>query len=752
MRRALQSGTVPAAAVFFGSFLLFMIQPMLGRTLLPVFGGSAAVWNVCLGAYQILLLAGYAYAHLLVGQRVRTQRAAHLTLLALAVAWAFAFPSLRLSLKGMLSGFPVPSLAVLLGVLVCVGLPYVLLAAGSTWVQAWVAAGVRSQEAGGRSQEAGGRSQESGVRRQESGARSQESGGRSQEAGVRGQETGGGGQAREVYSLYAVSNVGSLSGLLSYPFVLEPFVPLTAQWYAFAAGLGLYALLIVRVVKREAPPVTEASCSQPEFHSPIPDSCSPTPAFSFLWFLLPAVSAFLLNAVIAHLFVDVTPMPLVWVVMLAVFLLSYVVGFSRFGEGRRGVWCALSALALVGTAVANGMWGTGSFYPNAAAAVALVFCVGVLLHGWLYAERPDTTRLTRFYLAIAAGGAAGGLLASLIAPLVFNRVLEYPLVLLVCVLLVAWRMPQPAFVARSRRNAGVYLACCCAAWLALVSVTARSSQARVLFRDRNFYGCLKVTKTFESFGKDGVLPVHYLWYGQTTHGIQVISPLFKGRGTSYYGQTGGGIVFSSHPKWRAGQGVKVGVVGLGAGCLACYGKSADLFRFYEINPQAVRVATDPNLFTFLSEAPMPIDLVLGDARQMLEKERAARDPLYDILIVDAYSGDAVPYHLATVEAFRLYFDRLAPDGILAVHVSNWHIDLLPLCKAVAGKLGVSPYGVVGVAENSVTTGAMWVFMTRQPRDYTYPGKSLVREVAWPQIRDVSAPSDEKGSLIPLLRF
>jgi hypothetical protein len=445
-------------------------------------------------------------------------------------------------------------------------------------------------------------------------------------------------------------------------------------------------------------------------------------------------------------------MPLVWVVTLAVFLLIYVVGFSRLGEGRRGMWSALVALALAGTAVANGLWGTGSFYPNAAAAVALIFFVGVLLHGWLYAERPEVEQLTRFYLAIAAGGAAGGLLASLLAPLVFNRVSEYPLVLLACALLAAWRAPKPRAVARSRRMTWAYLACCAAAWLSLAAATARSSRARVLFRDRNFYGSVVVTETQEAFGQQGIFPVVYLWCGQTTHGIQVRAPFYKGRGTAYYGQTGGGIALAAHPKGQAGQGLKVGVVGLGAGTLACYGRPCDLYRFYEINPQVIRVATDPMLFTYLPEAKMPIDLVPGDARQMLEKERAAGDPLYDVLMIDAYSGDAVPYHLATREAFRLYFDRLAPDGILAVHVSNWHIDLLPLCKAVAAELGVCPYGVVGVAEDSVTSGAMWVFMTRQPMDYRYPGKSLVREVVWSQIRDVTAPSDEQGSLIPLLRF
>jgi hypothetical protein len=477
----------------------------------------------------------------------------------------------------------------------------------------------------------------------------------------------------------------------------------------------------------------------------------PAKAAPFQWFLLPAASTFLLNAVIAHLFTDVTPMPLVWALMLAVYLLSYIVGFSSAGERGRGLWCALAALALAGAAAANGMWGTGSFYPNAAAAAALVFFAGVVLHGWLYAERPESARLTRYYLSIAGGGASGGLLASLVAPLVFSRVFEYPLALLACAVLVAWRCPKPAFIGRSPARARLVVACAGLAWLALSWALARHTQSLTIFAGRNFYGSLRVTKTVESFGRDGAYPVHYLWCGQTTHGIQVQSPKLRRQGTSYYGQAGGGIAFLAHPKYRAGQGVKVGVVGLGAGCLACYGRAGDLFRFYEINPMMVRVATDPNLFTFLPEAPMRIDLVPGDARRMLQKERAAGDPLYDIVVVDAYNGDAVPYHLATGEAFKLYFDRLAPDGILAVHVSNWHIDLLPLCKAMAQELGACAYGVISAQENSVTAGSIWVFMTRRPFLYRYPGKERVREVSWEQVRDSRVPTDEKGSLLPLLR-
>jgi hypothetical protein len=400
---------------------------------------------------------------------------------------------------------------------------------------------------------------------------------------------------------------------------------------------------------------------------------------------------------------------------------------------------------------ARGLWGTGSLLPNAQAATAVLFLGGTVLHSWLYEARPPAASLTRYYLAIAAGGAAGGLLAALVAPLVFSGVTEYPLALLACAALVAWRSPAPAFVASSAARRRLWVAGFALAWLGLSALLARHTQSLTLFAGRNFYGCLRVTRTLESFGRDGVRPVHYLWCGQTTHGIQVQSPSLRRQGTSYYGATGGGIAFNAHPAYRAGQGVKVGVVGLGAGCLACYGRRGDLFRFYEINPMVTRVATDPQLFTFLPEAPMRIDLVPGDARKMLQRERDASDPLYDILIVDAYNGDAVPYHLATAEAFALYFDRLAPGGILAVHVSNWHIDLLPLCKAMAQQVGACAYGAISARQDSITAGSIWVFLTRQPLAYRYPGKEQVREIDWSEVRTIAPPTDGRGSLLPLLR-
>jgi len=426
--------------------------------------------------------------------------------------------------------------------------------------------------------------------------------------------------------------------------------------------------------------------------------------------------------------------------------LSYVLGFSRLSGHGQWLWVMGGLLALVGAAIARGKWGTGSFLPNAAAGCAVLLLAGTVLHRWLYERRPPVVSLTRYYLAIAAGGAVGGLLASLVAPLVFKRVTEYPLILCVCAMLLVWRLMG------ALRVRTAVAAACGVGYIVLLVAMTRHSEATTLIRCRNFYGCLAVTQTHEDFGTGVKLPVHYLWCGQTTHGLQVRSAAHQRLPTAYYGETGGGIAFNTHEGYRQGQPVSVGIVGLGAGMLAVYGRPGDLFRFYEINPKVVKVATNPQLFSFLYDAQCAIDLIPGDARRMLEVERAANDPLYDILVVDAYSGDSVPYHLVTREAFRLYLDRLAPDGILAMHISNWHIDLLPACKAAVKDLSVSVHGTISYSDSALTAGAIWVFMTRRPTPYVYPRQpERIRTVDWNTVRNIRILTDDRGSLLPLLR-
>ncbi len=683
---------LPAVTVFTGSFLLFLMQPVMGRTLLPFFGGSAAVWMICLASWQTLLLVGYAYAHFF-NRLSSRNRPRHFVLLFISALLLFALSFFRADILRFIHVSSGGVVGVFLSILLFASFPYILLASGSTLVQAWIADKSKG---------------------------------------------------RDVYHLYAVSNAGSFCGLLCYPFLIEPFVPVGFQWYAMVLLLLAYCVLFRKLFSycsREDQPIEQFS------------STDRKNVQGWSWFVLPALSCFLLNAIVAHMFIDITPMPLIWVVLVACFLLSYVVGFSRVGGVLPGVWFALALISIIAAAVARRVVGSGSFAVNGASAMAVLFFCGTWLHRKLYENRPEPARLTRYYFVLTAGGAVGGILASVAAPLLFKSVFEYPLALWLCaVTLVYIFLNGISFVKKHAYLLNVLLIVWAVLVFGFIRISGRHTGSRVLYTERNFYGTLRITQTRENFGEKHTYPVNYLWNGQTTHGIQVRNSQMHSLAKSYYGETGGGIAVKAHPRYKEGKPMTVGVVGLGAGTMACYGRPGDLYRFYEINPAVVKVATDRQYFSYLADSQAAVDLIDGDARNMLAVEQAAGDPLYDSLIIDAFSGDAVPYHLATEEAFRLYFSRLKPDGILAMHVSNWHINLLPLCKAVARELNVEPYGVVGVSENKLTTSSIWVFMTRKPMTWRYPMWNKVREVEWSRVRDMKLPEDDCGSLISLIRW
>ncbi len=695
---------IPILAIFFGSFLLFGIQPMLGRTLLPPFGGSAAVWTVCLAAYQILLLVGYGYAHLIAKRSARVQRVTHLVLLSLAVAWTFCLAALRMSLKSRLGNSAAPSLEVLLCVLLFVGLPYVLLSANSTLIQSWLA------------------------------------------------KAGGG---RAVYKLYAVSNLGSLLGLLVYPFLLEPYVSLNAQWYGFAACLLLYVALLARVARGTQdlrPPTSDLRPPPSDLRSPTSDlqppiSDLPPPLTRpWLWLALPALSTFLLNAVTVHLSTDVTPVPLMWVGLLTAYLLSFILGFSVVGEKGLVAWAGLAVLTLLAAAYISGRVGGMVFLPNLACGLLLVLVCGTCLHGWLYRIRPESARLTHFYLAIAAGGALGGVSASLLAPVIFDRVWEYPLALLAACAACAWLLRTWNHPELKGLSTFLAVAASLAAVLT-VHYSVKGSRLTIA-RARNFYGCLRVEHEQIKSRFGDAMPMTRLYHGETIHGIQMRDRLLKNRPTSYYGPKGGGLAVTAHPRYAKGAPLRVGVIGLGTGTMATYGRTNDLYRFFEINPQVLQLATNTHFFSFVADSAACVDVSLGDARKRLEEERTLKCPQYDVLVVDAFSGDSIPYHLSTREAFQLYLDRLAPEGILALHISNWHIDLTPLCKAAAATFGLKITGLIAMPEE-FSVASLWVYLTRETTPFAAVG---TREMNWAQVRDFRLPCDEKGSLLPLVRF
>ncbi len=719
---------LPALTIFLGSFLLFGVQPLLGRTLLPSFGGTAAVWTVCLAAYQTLLLAGYFYAHVVSSRPRSVQRALHTGLLALAVLWTAAFAFFRPELKAHIGNSSMPALEVLFCVMVFAGLPYVLLSAGSTLVQAWLS----KAEDGGRRPEDGHAQPAGTVQSSVLGSRSSDS--------------------RSIYRLYAVSNLGSFCGLLAYPFLLEPYLSLTAQWWGFAACLAAYAALLSVVARQPDAPSSDLRPPPSDLRPPSSPSsalCPPSsPSSSWLWFALPCLSVFLLNAVTAHLTMDVMALPLLWVALLGAFLLSYVIGFSGVAERHLGVWCVGAA----GFAAAAA-WGAdkgGSlphFAINLVAGGGLCLVGGVFLHGLLYRIRPESSRLTRYYLNGAAGGAAGGLMASLVAPLVFTGVTEYPVAIVLVTVAAA------AYAATEWRTGSRRMAWVCAAGVAVAAgmlvwgavVEADTKGRTIICQRRGFYGVVTVTEMPASaMGGSSKGVVREFIHGGTVHGMQALIPGKERMTTTYYTDTGGGFAVVNHPAYKAGRPIRVGLVGSGIGVMLGYCRTNDFYRCFEISPEVAAVARDPKLFTFYSGAPGKVEMVLGDARKALEAEAAKGEELYDVLVIDAFTGDNQPYHIFTREAFALYFSRLKRDGLLAVNISNWHLELMPFAKAVSGAFDCSALGLSADKDlERLTFGSLYAVYGREPCDLTFP-KGL-HIVDFNSVPDVALPTDEKGS-------
>lgn len=727
-----------ALPIFLGSALLFCIQPMLGRALLPLFGGTAAVWTTCLVAYQVLLLAGSVYADRMGRRGGRGRRIAHVALLAVSCLWILAFAHFRPELALLVPDGGGASREVgtaLLCVLAAMGLPYVVLSAGSSLVQKWAEESL--------------------------------------------------GEGRETYRLYVVSNIGSFVGLLAYPLAIEPFVPQTWQWRGFAGGIALYAaacaaagLCLRRRGESEKPKVERLSsaCESPDSNlgkaevgseAGRQNSSCPLSARAqvLLWLALPALSTFVLDATTTHLSSDVSPFPLMWAVLLGLFLLSYAIGFSRLGERLLPVWFILGVASLVfAVAVLRDGGGGDVFVRNFAAGCLIILLGGNFLHAWLCRLRPTGSHLTRYYLCIALGGAAGGFLGGVAPVLVFDTVAEYPLglFLLVCSLVAApfllWRdacvraarflnLHAPAWAPVLAAGAVLLFAG------AAIHVRTGSRFAAVHERGRTFYGCWAVVRDLFVVQKGVVpgmkpptFPATALVNGNTTHGVEAESEVWRGVPTAYYGETAGGLAFSLHPKYtETNSPLRVAIVGMGAGTQAWYGRPGDSIRFYEIDAAVANAAR--RHFTFLGKSKADIEIVVADARKALEREARASEPAYDMLVVDAYSGDSVPLHLLTEEAFSLYASRLKEDGILALHITNWHVDLLPVCKAAAAHLGLPALAIGSPGDGLFRWDAKWVFLSRRP--LAAPDGVLVYD--WGTVRDIPLPTDDRGSILPYVR-
>jgi spermidine synthase len=634
-----------AATIFLSAFLLFLIQPLIGRYILPWFGGGPGVWTTCLLFFQALLLAGYAWAHGLVrALGPRRQALVHTALLAAAVATLPIAPDA--AWKPGPDDAPTPRILALLAL--CLGLPYLALAATGPLLQAWFARG----------------------------------------------EPG-----RSPYRLYALSNAGSLLALLVYPFAIEPLATRAQQVSGWSLGFALFAPACAWCGFRAARGAGAGAGPRPAATDAGP---APGPARIALWIALPAVASVLLLAVTNQLTYDVAAVPFLWIAPLVVYLLSFILCFDRERWYPRGLFVALLPVALLAAASLVRSADRLGVPAQIAAWCGVLFTACMACHGELYRLRPAAQRLTGYYLCVAAGGALGGLFVAVIAPLVFDRYAELPLGLAATACLLA------AALAVERRNrplaraAGAGLALAAGALYAGVALRELAASTRdALATSRNFYGVLAVRE----IGADPELRFRELRHGRIAHGIQFVAEARRGLATAYFGEPSGvGLALRLLPR---GSERRIGVVGLGAGTLATYGRRGDRIRFYEIDPAVVDFAR--RYFTFLADSQASVEIALGDARLSLEREPPQA---FDVLVLDAFTGDSIPVHLLTQEAFATWRRHVRDDGAIAVHVSNTHVDLRPVLWAMAERLGWRAALVRTRPDRARALGpAHWVILT-----------------------------------------
>ncbi len=712
--------------IFLGAFLVFLVQPLIGNVLLPVFGGTAAVWSACLAAFQILLVVGYFYAYVTgrTGKGFRFRLGIHAVLLFAASGWLFYVAS---DYRGIIDSLTTSdSIPPAFGTLLCIGAlvagPYILFSSNSTLVQVL-------------------------------------SGGK--------------------YKLYAISNLGSLLGLIAYPFVLEPFLPLSKQWFVFASVAAIYSVLFVLLL-------LHARCQTCDSETP---TCmnraveSDGRGMRRTYFLLSFISCYLLNAVSTHLCTDITPLPMLWAALLSVYLLSYVFAFTDRGSR----WARWSALIVVPLAL-FGVWHFGvsgytAFLPELAIGFSLLLLGGWIVHARLYRLRPPTDGLPQYYLMISLGGAAGGAACSFLMPCLCNTVAEYPIALalvlgvVVCdgrdALVAFARQPSSrAFVARSgdpqiksllafvvalgetgrpARLARRVVLAILVVFAVYGIVRGRTAEGAVLCRYRNFYGLGSVVCKIMSVNGGMDYRANEFRSNGTIHGFQKVEGDWKSQvPTVYYAEHAGGLPILKHPARVERKPMRVALCGMGIGTLAAYAQEGDFYRFYEINPDVAKIARNERFFSFVPKASGTIDVVLDDARRALSREAAASEPLYDVIVADVFNGDAIPPHMATREAFRLYLDRLAPDGILAFHLSNWHLDLLPMVKAAAKEFELHLEALV-CRPTLMAYVSTWAFLSRAPLPPLYDG-NLHDRIDFVDVRDIPLMTDDFHSLMPYLRL
>jgi hypothetical protein len=679
-------------ATFSGAFLLFQVQPLAGKYVLPWFGGGPGVWTACMLFFQVLLLAGYAYAHLL-SRLVRpgTQAVVHV---ALVLAALFTMPiTPGEHWKPATPDHPVSRILLLLTV--SLGLPYFVLSATSPLMQAWF----------------------SRVR-----------------PGV------------SPYRLYALSNAGSLLALLSYPVVFEPMLSRQAQANWWGWGLGGFAVCVAACAWQlyGARPAGDGAITSEVAAGQNPPA--PTFGAKALWFALPACASVLLLAITNTICLDVAVVPFLWVLPLSLYLLSFMLCFDnpRWYSRRLYTYALMPAIGLV-CLVSYAVHRVPVMHQVVVYSGALFVCC-MLCHGELYRLKPAPAFLTTFYLLIAAGGAVGGIFVALIAPLIFHTYAElhWGLWLLSGLLIAVHARAGTSLTVGSRRVPGWTCATVGSALAGLlVVVVARQGYTDTIHATRSFYGALSVR---ERFSPEGFYWTRGLFHGSTMHGLQMLPPKDPLIPVGYYRQ-GSGVELALSRFPRQSQR-RIGVVGLGVGTLSIYGKKSDVVRFYEINPEIQRLAE--SMFTFLAGSQAQVEIVLGDARISLENEPPQE---FDVLVLDAFTSDAIPVHLLTREAFGVYARHLKADGVLLFNITNRHLDIEPVVKTLASELQMQTLtlSTVDPMRPGVVTDLVWMAVSRNQELMNDPVlKQAARERRGPARKVVW--TDDHSSLLEVLAW
>jgi hypothetical protein len=711
---------------FLAAFLLFWVQPLISKYILPWFGGTPAVWSTALLFFQSLLMAGYAYAHLQ-SKLSRRGLVIHcvflgISLLALFLsALAWGVPLLPGSNWKPLDA-SLPLLRILVVLLASIGLPYFVLAATSPLLQTWYRLLL---------------------------------------------------PGHSPFRLYALSNLGSFLALICYPFLLEPLLDLQQQsslWsIAFMGYSALSAWLLFKVSRqplRTDQPSLEQSARESHQARWIDP---PTRQQKLVWILLPAISSMLLLSVTNQLTQEIAVIPFLWVLPLAVYLLSFTLTFAERNWYKPGWVVALLAISLLLLSFTLENFLTTGVIVQIIVYCFFLFLATFFLHGELYLRRPPDRQLTAFYLLISLGSVLGASFVNLAAPLVFNGFWELQLGMIACWVLVLVLLVgnRKSTYYQGENRLVIY------AWLFVMGIisivafeTYTSARFGTLFSQRNFYGITRVRRVIFNEAMPNAAPTssdareiesNMLSHGATTHGFQFLDPALRNVPTSYFAPSSGiGLTLTHYPK-IAGKssptgGTKVGVIGLGIGTLAAYGKPGDAYRFYEINPTMIELAKgDGDYFTFLQDTPAEVEIISGDARLALERELEEKgSQAFDVLVMDAFSSDSIPVHLLTRQAFELYLQHLKAGGVLAINISNRYIDLAPMLYSLAEYYDLGIALIRSPEASPSSYPAIWTLLTHNEIFLTLPEITRAAEKPPDLSPGVRLWTDDYSNLLPYL--